>query len=281
MEQLNKNRSFSSCIREGYRLFQGNMRNIFVSTWKQLALTSVLFAALTWVAIYATETAWPTILLGMLFVEGMVLFKARVFDMIDYRPYLWNIRRMECVLGIALLVVLLFVGAAAGLRHLPLAGAAAWGTMAGTFIVLFVLTLPLLFVCFDLMMAERPKAWRAYKTGLRRWGFLFLSVLLSSLICVVVLGLLTAPLAMAVHSATANQAGMAAGDPSGVPAYFPYLLVGTAALTCYACLYVQTWQTFAMAFAYGSISFKKQESSTPLHTEKERTPLHTEKEEQQ
>lgn len=252
MEHINKNRSFSSCIREGYKLFRENMRNILISTWKQLTLTSMLAAALITAWVY-TDATWAQAVLALLTLEGLLVFKARVFDMIDYRPYFWNIRRMNvvCLIAVVVLGLVAVVGHFGSLLpfHPTLLT-----VLAVT--LLLILALPLLNVGLDLMMAERLQPWKAYKTGLRRWGFLFLSVLLSAMICGVLFAIILTPLAIAIYSAASNEAGMAAGDPSGLPSYFPYLLFLTSLICVYATLYVQTWQTFAMAFVHGSISYK-------------------------
>lgn len=256
MEHINKNRSFSSCIREGYKLFRENMRNIFISTWKQLAVSSLCFAALVLTWVY-TDQSLLMVLLAVLTVEGLVLFKARVFDMIDYRPYLWNILRMEGVCVMALMAVLLLGLVAIGCQSLQTAPLL---FMILSLCLLAVLLLPLFNVSLELMLEEKAHPWQAYKNGLRRWGFLFLAILLSAMVCGVIFAVVCTPLAIAVYSAVSNEAGIAAGDPSGLPGYFPYLLALTAFVSFYAMLYIQTWQTFAMAFAHGSISYKHENS---------------------
>lgn len=258
MEHINKNRSFSSCIREGYRLFQGNMRNIVVSSWKELTGASLLFAA-TLTSWLCFTTPMVTTALAVLFVACFVLFKARIFDMLDYRSYWWNIRRMGIVIPVAVVAVALVAAPLAARGWLPVSPLASWAIVGGVSFVIACLMLPLLHVCLDIMMNEKPSPAKAYKTGLRRWGFLFLTVLLSMLICAIIFAIVWSPLAISIHSALADKAGIALGDPSGLPTYFPYLLFGTAALTFFATLYIQTWQTFAMAFAYGSLSYKNEQ----------------------
>lgn len=258
MEHINKNRSFSSCIREGYMLFQGNQRNIFVSAWKQLLCASLCFATL--VSAWAWQWGgWTVALLTVLLVACVVAFKARVFDMLDYRSYLWNLRRMTWVLLVVAMVAVVLAA------PLLAASQAAWpATLAATITAVVwglaaVVGMPLFHVCLDIMMNERPSAKRAYREGLRRWGFIFLTVLLSALICAIIFAVVCAPLALALHAAVADTAGIASGDPSGLPTWFPVLLFLTALLTALATLYIQTWQTFAMAFAYGSISYKQEQ----------------------
>lgn len=255
MELINKNRSFSSCIREGYHLFRGNMRNIFISTLKQLTAASLIFAVLVCVGIYADNDI-ASGLLFFLFLEALVFFKARIFDMIDYRPYGWNIRRMERVLVIAICTAMPFVAVLIAHNYSPLSQPITALCTIAALLVLAILALPMLHVGFNIMMTERPNAIRAYSKGLRRWGFIFLTMLLSTMICCVIFGIVCTPLAIAIYSTISNQAGMAAGDPSGLPSYFPVLLFVTSFITLYTTLFIQTWQTFAMAFAYGSISYK-------------------------
>lgn len=257
MEHINKNRSFSSCIREGYRLFRGNLRNIFVSSWKELTATSLLFAALMSAAVYF-DSLIACIVLLLAFLECFVRFKACVFDMIDYRPYKWNVRRMRQVMVMALAVALL-LSVPILVTRVFLEPTATYRLVAtAVCAVLACLLLPLLQVGLDIMMAEHPRPWKAFCAGLRRWGFLFLMVLLSGMICSVVLAIVGAPLAIALYSAVADQQGLQAGDPSGLPSWFAVLLFLTATLSFYATFYIQTWQTFSMAFAYGSISYKQE-----------------------
>lgn len=263
MEHFNKHRSASGCIRESYTLFRGNMRNIFISTWKQLSLTSLLLAALVMCLVY-TDANNPLALTGILalaalYVFGaLVFFKARVFDMIDYRPYLWNVRRMEIVVIIALLIGTLLAAPIWTARALELSSQLSALTIIATWLVVAALGMPLYHVCLDLMMSEKPHPWTAYKAGMRHWGLLYQTSMLASLIMGVIVCIVSSPMAIAVYSAAANEAGIAAGDPTGLPDYFPVLLFVVSALTCYATLYLQTWQTFAMAFAYGSINYKQE-----------------------
>lgn len=258
MELINKNRSVSSCIREGYRLFRGNLRNILVSSWKELTAASLLFATLVSVAVYMDSLVACAVLV-LAFLECFVRFKACVFDMIDYRPYKWNVRRMRVVVVMALAAVVVLSSPAVVASVLGEPSSASRITVAAVSAVLLCLLLPLLQVGLDIIMAEHPRPWKAFLAGLRRWGFLFLMVLLSGLICSVVMVIVGAPLSIALYSAVADQQGLAAGDPTGLPSWFAALLYLTAAVSFFAAFYIQTWQTFAMAFAYGSISYKKEQ----------------------
>lgn len=251
MEHINKHRSPSSCIREGYALFRGNMKNIFVTSRKELLAASLLISALVYVLVYYPSAPLIAVFAALSF-EGFVFFKARIFDMINYRPYKWNVLRMNIVMLLALAVCCLLVGTGFLLQVLETNGALLGAALLGILLV----AIPMVAVTLQLMLAEKHRALHAYIEGCKHYGALVLTIGLSTLICCCILAVICTPMAIAIYAAISNQSGIAAGDPNGLPTYFPYLLFLISFLTIYATLYVQTWQTYAMAFLHGSITYK-------------------------
>ena len=260
MDYINKNRSFSSCMAEGYRLFQGNLKNVFLTTWKELCCSSILFAGLVTLCCYGQSviTAAFTALTFIALLVAFILFKASIFDMIDYHPYTWNIRRMaKLVIGV-LFLVLCYWGIAK-LIHLTKISASTISFIVGCIhFALTCIALPLLNMAFEFMIEEKPKLLDAYKNGLRHWGFLMLIAFLSGLICATLFLIVCAPLGSLLYCYFSNAIGMSGGEPNGLPSYFPFMVFFFSATTFYFIFYIQTWQTFAFAYAHGSITFKQE-----------------------
>lgn len=222
MEQIYKYRSFSASIASGYKLFRSNIKTILYRSW----IEAIAFGLLTGLTLMfsALHNQVAAIVSFILLIVASAFWNGRLFQLIDGGKAidkLWRAARATVVFIVFLI--------------LPLIG------------------IPLLNVIMEIMLEEKPRLGRALKTGFRHWGYLFLTLLLSGLIMLLLSLILGIPLNICLYGLIKNKIGLEIGDPSGLPSSFPIILFFVGMFTGFIFLFVQLWQTYAFAFAHGSI----------------------------
>ncbi|MBP3744815.1 MAG: hypothetical protein J6I34_05290 [Prevotella sp.] len=186
-QELYKNRSVSSCMAEGYKLYLHNNKNLVLSTWKEALATALCFAVLVVLAAqYGSEGYWIKVGAGIAATLVAYIF----FKMKMYRS-----------------------------------------------------------------MEENPLKWKLVGV-LRRLGFYLSYKLLAAVIALPVVAVVCIPLSLTVYATVSNYLGLLSGDPDGLPAYFPYLLFATAALTMLSLLYLLAWNVLVRCYINGSFKTK-------------------------
>lgn len=228
MEQIYKYRSFPACIASGYKLYHTNIRTILFKSWVEGVAFGLLFGLLLG-AIALRASLWVIVVLVLGLLVATVFWVGRLFHLIDGgEPKRKLVQASKAVLvGIPFTL-------------LPLVG------------------IPLANVILELMLEEKPHPGRALLTGLKHWGYLFYTLFISSIIMLLLALVVSIPLNISLYALYANHTGMATGDPNGLPAAFPLLLVFVGMLTSFVMLFVQVWQTFALAYAHGAIYTRDQ-----------------------
>lgn len=227
MEQIYKYRSFSASIASGYKLFRSNIKTILFKSWIEAIVFGVINGlALTLLALHM-KAAFICSLVALLIAS--IFWNGRVFLLIDggkAADKLWRATK-------ATLVFILF-------SLLPLIG------------------VPLINVVMEIMLEEKPKPGRAIITGFRHWGYLFLTLFMSCLIMSALSLILGIPLYICLYGLISDSLGLISGDPSGLPAAFPAILFFVGTFTGFIFLFVQLWQTYALAYAHGAILTREQ-----------------------
>lgn len=222
MEQIYKYRSFAASIASGYKLFRTNVRAILVGSWIEAIAFSVIFGlCMAFTAMKINVLIIASVI--ALFV-ATVFWNGRVFVLIDGGKAADKLKRAF----FALIAMFFFFA-------LPLVG------------------VPFLNVAMEIMLEEKPKTGRAFATGARHWGYLFLTGLISGLFMLAISLVICIPLYICIYGLIANHYGMMAGDPSGLPSAFHVILFFVGAFTSFIFLFTQLWQTYAFAYAHGAI----------------------------
>lgn len=185
-----KNRSVSSCMAEGYKLYRRNMGNILKAGWKENAAASLSAGLLIVAIIRMTGLAGIVVPVfsAILFLIFLFLYERKIFAMLSENPMKWSIKNI--------------------MRHSSLAVS---------------------------------------------------MLLLSSMILLVTIAVACIPLAIAATASAMDNVGMAGGDASGMPEYFNILLYAVSAITIFAVLHMQAWQTFAACFVHGAAETMEKE----------------------
>lgn len=222
MEQIYKYRSFSASIASGYKLFRSNIRTILTKSWiEAIGVGVVVGLALMFIAL-RLNVAFYCALAAL--VIALILWNARLFQLIDGGKWAEKFRRS---IG-AMVATLLFTA-------LPLVG------------------IPLMNTAMETMLEEKPSLKGSLATGFRHWGYLLLTLLISGLIMFLLSLVICVPLYICLYALFANQIGIESGDPDGLPSSFPMILFFVGMLTSVIWIFVQLWQTYALAYAHGAI----------------------------
>ena len=278
--ELFKNRSVGSCLNDAFDLFRTNFKTLFRRLWIPATVLSLLLA--TTMLLGFLQPSDPSavnvartisiIILYVLDIAGFVWFYSIIISLLNGKSLKVNLPRVTrlalLLLGVAILVTLIFGIAAAGnimsMMNPAKAASASMKMLIGmmTFaIVLVIACLPLFFSCMKYCMETDLKVWsifrKPYVTGLRHWGYLFLTTLLTGIISTVISCIISLPLYVILLCYLANINGMAFGDPSGLSWVFSLLAFITAAVCAFVDLFVRPWLTFTFYYAYGSIEEKE------------------------
>lgn len=222
MEQIYKYRSFSASIASGYKLFRSNIRTILFRSWIEAIAFGIILGLLLVSLSYRNLIAIVCCALAL--VISTIFWNGRLFQLIDggkAKEKLWRATK-------------------ATLWSIP-------------FWVIPILGIPFINAVMETMLEEKPRTGKALKTGFRHWGYLFSTLLMSCIIMLALSLVLCVPLYICIFGLIKNYYGVEYGDPSGLPGSFPLILFFVGTLTGFIFLFLQLWQTYALAYAHGAI----------------------------
>ena len=297
-ETLYKNRSFSSCILAAYKLMGENIKTILSSTWLPFLLLAVFSSiafviniphpAITSFALshpLLTLIIWAACLLASIVCEIWAF--ARLSSMLNEKPRRWNFIRMA-LLWLNNLVIGIVVGGIIAtlillaLRHLGCSPIKFivdnWLLLTVAAVVVTLLFLPLIYINMRYIFNDGARYWadfpKSYKRGLRHLGLIFLTVLISGIICGIIVCVIFLPLFILQTALFFSSAGQLMGDAPGLPGYFPWLLGITFALTILLTCYVVIFQFIIQTFMYGSIEKQREERRETITIEENPSTPH-------
>lgn len=284
--QLNKSRSYTNCISAAVAMFFDNTKAIFRHVWAYALAYAILFSAYS--VLYAKTMLYgetPMISIAVYAVAVLLLcanvaYGSRVMMMLNNQKMRWNI--MRCIhitlVFIALLLVwvavcwaiaLCFSGEAAATKPDVVSY---WLLGVAAFSVVFAcLLLPLNYVLMKYLIETGSKLHKiikkSYITGLRHWGFIFVTMLLTVL-CVAVCGtLISMPTVIVLVANSVSVIGVQQfGDPTGLPSWFSFLQFGVTVLSAFIGMFINIFVVFVMYFMYGSVEERVKEKTEYLKT---------------
>lgn len=281
--QLKKSRSYTACIAEAYRMFFNNIKLIFRHTWiftLVCAFTIALYSSLYIGSVLDDEgqlVRYDVLLSLILMLCANVAFGARVMMLLNGQTMKWNTIRCAkaTLLGIIMAFILsLIIGITAytiggtSLAKPENANIFAMSIIAIT-VVFALMSLPLVFVVMRYFMDNGSRLHKiffaSYKTGLRHWGFIFTTCLLTFLLVTACNILVSMPTLIILTANSLSVAGVKLiGDPSGLPSSFYAMRFITIMVTSFISLYIYTFTVFVYYFIYGSIDTRESEKKEYL-----------------
>ena len=274
---LLKVRSSRGCISAGYRLYTSHFKHIFRYSWVA-ALIYALFCSVSGALMIMMPrlipiTAAVIILVECLFVSygfsvlkqhqtfGNILRPAKWFS-IDTHIFGRTVKCWLCLLVIYLIVSAI-IGGLTVLAFKYLAPYTALGVSVFICLVLFCLLLPLAYIMMRYILNDGIGFWKqlkiSYGVGMRRWGFIFIVVLVAAIVEVLLMMLLSLPAIILSLANTQSVLGVAMGDPYALPSYMPALAAGTFLIIGFLQAYVVLSVLFPIYYMYGAIDAQEQE----------------------
>lgn len=276
---LLKDRSSRACISAGYRLYMSNFKRIFRASW----LAALVFAALVSVGgtmmIIQPQMALVvlpvTVLIDVLFVTygfsalkqhqetGSIAWTAHWYSF-DNRIFVRTLIAWLCTFAISLIISSLFgFGSVMLAEYLSeYTALASIGIMA---LLVFALTLPLAYTNVRYVLADKTGYWSNlfghYGRGMRRWGFIFLVVFMTALICGVCYIFTSLPAIILSLAGNEANTGFLYGDPYDMPSYIGWLSALVFQLIGFIQAYVMLSFLFPLYYMYGSIEAHEQEKN--------------------
>lgn len=276
---LLKVRSSRGCISAGYRLFTGHFKHIFRYSW-MAALIYALFCSVSGALMIMMPRLIPITAAVLIIVEclfasygfsvlkqhqtfGSILRPAKWFS-IDTHIFGRTIKCWLCMFVILLVAAAIIAGMSAiAVKYLAFSAYTAVGFFTLGSLIILCLLLPLAYITMRYILNDGIGFWKQFKIGygggMRRWGFIFIVVLVASIIEVLLMMLLSLPAIILSMANTQSVFGVAMGDPYTLPSYMPALAAGTFLIIGFLQAYVMMSVLFPIYYMYGSIDAQEQE----------------------
>ena len=280
-EFIYKSRSFSSCIQAAYKLLCENTRNILRCTWLPVLLLGILSGIFVTInmrdprieALVEAHTGWFLAFFAISIPAILVCAfwaLARLMSMLNGQRRRWNVMRLLGIFAFEVIIVavasaLIWGGVWLLARHLgadiPTTLTDNWVVVLAALLVVFLLSLPLNYVFMRYLIDEDANllSFKAYRTGLRYLGFIFITYFITGIITGIITLIISIPLIILVTAHTYSIVGYLNGDPLGMPAHFIALHAATYAVTLILLWYVSMFVLLVTLFMYGSIEKQREE----------------------
>ncbi len=283
-KDLYKVRSLAKCTQAAYDLLSTNLKKIISRTWMP-ALMFAVISALTHLLVVSYPAMTDVFngqtqdhVTGLLAITCSTLLSffvmtwgfARVVSLLNGQSFKTNWPRMGRLYLLCLGLTVLLLAIIVALGYLPILTAdtppspntlvLALGIMMLGAVITALCLIPTYYSVVKYCMEPEQKLGtvlgKAYRRGWRSWGFLFSLALLVGLIICLLATVVLMPLVIVQTACYANILGMSMGDPSGMPAYYPWLSFAAALLCMFVWFYIMIWEILVFYYAYGTIEAK-------------------------
>ena len=276
---LLKDRSSRACISAGYRLYMSNFKRIFRASW----LAAIVFAALVSVGgtmmILRPQLALivlpVTVIIDALFVSygfsvlkqhqetGAIGWTAHWYSF-DAHIFVRTLKAWLCML-----VISIAIGCLISFASIMLIGYlslyTALGTIALISLLVFVFILPMSYTNIRYVLTDGTGYWSNlfshYGKGMRRWGFIFLVVFMTTLIGWVCYTFTSLPAIILSLAGNEANMGFLNGDPYNMPSYIGWMSALVFLLIGFIQAYVMLSFLFPLYYMYGAIEAHEQEKN--------------------
>lgn len=279
-ESLNKSRSYTACISASHKMLFDNIRTIFKHTWLYALLLALSMSMMSMFYIkaligggYSSSSFICLVVSLLLVVCFQVGYTSRVLMLLNCQTMMWNVKRYLRLILLYLCVSFAVSAIQWILMYLVIGGTTSVPSdkmpvtmllIACSSLFFACVLLPYVYVFMKYMMEPESKLskllFKVYKTGLRYWGFIFITLLLAFLCVAVCMFFVSIPMLVITMANTLSVMGVSyLGDSSGLPSYFDFLQYMIVAVSSFICLYINIFIIFVFYFMYGSIETREKE----------------------
>ena len=284
--ELIKDRSLSSCIKTANNLLGINFAKTIKGTWLPALLFAIMtalfgFFALQEISATSLGNPSPTILSYVRSIATWVVslglwayFFASVVTLVSESGLKQNLRRSLAIVGVELIVYLILMAIGivvvrmVVMSHLGKPFTANFITLVCGVTVAWLLLMALIMVPFKYAEMRyllspngslRRNLIAYYVSGVRGGGLLIGTTFFTVLASVCLGAIIFLPTFILLGARASSLLGeLTMNDPSGLPAYFNALLIGSIVLTTFIFMIVMVWTVFVFYYVYGSIEHRRQ-----------------------
>lgn len=267
-------------MKAAYDMFSTNIKTIFRRTWLAAIVYTIvasLAIVLSFYGAYLTpEPSYAFMTVGVIFailsLAASVWFNNIIISLVGGASFKSNLPRV-IRLTLLILGITIIVGIIAGVASMvPFIGtkptAITQAQLVKSNIISFgivflyiIAMIPLLYSSMKYLIEHDKKLkiviGKPYCTGWKHWGYLFMLCFLAGIIITIIYMIANMPMSIASIAAITNAAGVAMGDESGMPGYFMPLYILATLISTFIIIYVGSWFTMIVYYAYGHIEAKE------------------------
>ena len=276
---LLKDRSSRACISAGYRLYLSNFKRIFRASWLAALLFAIVISAGGTLMILRpqwTMIALPlTLIIDAMFATygfsvlkqhqetGAIGWTAHWYSL-DTHIFVRTLKAWLCMLVISAVIGCILAGVSVMAVNY-LSTYTALGTLGVIALLAFILILPLTYTNIRYILKDGTNYWTNlfgyYGTGMRRWGFIFLVVFMTTLIGWVCSLFTSLPAIILSWAGNEANRDFMLGDPYNLPSYIGWLSALVFLLIGFIQAYIMLSFLFPLYYMYGSIEAHEQEKN--------------------
>lgn len=275
INELLKNRSNLGCFNAALNLYSENFSKIFHETWLWTLFFSLINGLFSAAGNMMANTS-SLLLLNVTFIIYLIIsilldsrIKSSVLAMINGDSVKNNFPRILKVNAVTIaalvITILLTVGILIFVVKLPFISnlSASTGIMLTAVISICIGIIALLFIspfAYSITrylltpnMKFSSTLMSTYKKGLSKVGFIFSNIIIMLLITLVFIILLCIPAVITNIAYQVDTYGIATGDPSGLPYYFPLLNGISSMLMAFVLQYISLYCILVLCYTYGNL----------------------------
>ena len=295
-EELMKNRGYGALLSDALSLLSRNFKKIARHIW----MFAVVYCAVTAYAVMrsihlartdvladAGSTTEACTVLVLMLMTG-VAFWSRAAMLLNGQTMRYNLIKTLKLLVFGLIVAVIIFAITTGLSWLTFFILHKSGTdldfmQSATVIYLILLCvmtvavfvlLPYSYVMMKYIMEPgtrlRKTVFGGYRSGLRHYGYIFITMLLLWIISCVVATVLSMPMLVLVIALGIAVGGTVIGDPLELPGYFYPMMYIVTFLTNIITAVVSLFQIFVIYYMYGSIEKRTEEKAGMMSKSKDK-----------
>ena len=303
-EELIKSRGYRATIKAAYNLFTENYKVILKHIWPYalvLAAITGIFVLNQFRVYGQTSLSLVNILTGLalmvLVFAADMAFTGRLMTLVNQQSLSWNIlRALKASLWFLLLIVIISIivslvgvainhctapgDATAGIpqtdpiilmQQQQMAYLKTMGIMTLVGIVFGLLLLPIVYIIMQYFVETDTRFhqifFKGWKTGMKHWGYLFITLLVVGILLSVVITIISLPLIILFTAYGISLQGVLQGDEAGLPGYFHILAYGVSVVVYFVYYIMTIFALFVAYYIYGSIKAKEQEKDQFIKVE--------------
>lgn len=292
-DELLKNRGLGATLKAAYSMFLARFQFVLKHLWPAALVYALLAPLQMIISLPMASGGSPSIGLMiagfLLTLVASVVLDSRISQLLNNKSWKWNVRRMfkmflltyALTLLVSSLIGLVWgfswlmfapqesttpVEAQLSMEQLATASLKILAVVGIFCVVIGLLMVPFAFsftkYIVDTASRLRSMFFRTYKQGLRHWGYIFATLVLSGLLMSLIAFLFCLPLIIVYMALFTDLRGISAGDPSGLPDGFMWLVYFVTAATCFVLSFAVVFFAFVCYYMYGTVETREKERET-------------------